>query len=96
MKPDPWRHIEILRPIDFDEALDYLQGMLGREVKVLVNDYCRFFGCGFEGTLERVETLPPDDTAVRVVLARGGGLLPRPGRRPGVHGRGFLRRSNLA
>ncbi len=74
MKPDPWRHMEILRPIDFSEALGYLQGMLGREVKVVVNDYGRFFGCGFEGTIERVETLRPDDIAVRVVLARDGGF----------------------
>jgi hypothetical protein len=75
VKPDPWRHMEILHPIDFNEALSNLQGMLGREVKVIVNDYGRFFGCGFEGTLERVETLPPDDKAVRLVLSHGGGFV---------------------
>ncbi|MFL5901041.1 MAG: hypothetical protein ACJ75S_07565 [Solirubrobacterales bacterium] len=46
---------------------------MGLEVKVVVNDYGRFFGCGFEGALERVQTLPPDDTAVRLVLSGGAG-----------------------
>jgi hypothetical protein len=66
--------MENLRSIGFNEALRHLQGMLGLEVKVTVNDYGRFFGCGFEGDLERVQTLPPDDTAVRLVLGGGAGF----------------------
>jgi hypothetical protein len=66
--------VDILRPIGFTDALRRLHGMLGSEVKVAVNDYGLFFGCGFEGALERVQTLPPDDTAVRLVLRDGAGF----------------------
>jgi hypothetical protein len=66
--------MEILRSIGFSEALRHLQGMLGLEVKVAVNDYGHFFGCGFEGELERVQTLPPDGIAVRLVLSGGAGF----------------------
>jgi hypothetical protein len=60
VKRDSWRNMENLRSIGFDEALCHLQGMLGLEVKVTVNDYAHFFGCGFEGALERVQTLRRD------------------------------------
>jgi hypothetical protein len=66
--------MEIPRPVDFPEALGQLQGMLGLKIEVIVNDHSRFFGCAFEGTLERVRTLPPDDTAVQVVLDPGAGF----------------------
>jgi hypothetical protein len=66
--------MEILGPVHFNEALRHLHGVLGLEIKVTVNDYGRFFGCGFGGLLERVETLPPDDTAVRVVLRGDAGF----------------------
>jgi hypothetical protein len=66
--------VDTLRPTPFEEALRHLHGLLGQRIKVTVNDYGRFFGCGFEGALERVETLPPDDKVVRVVLGGGGGL----------------------
>jgi len=63
-----------LRPICFADALRHLHSLLGAEVKVTVNDHGRFFGCGFEGTLERVQTLPPDDKVVRLVLRGGAGI----------------------
>jgi len=66
--------MEVLRPIEFTDALLRLQGMIGSEIKVILNHYGHFFGCGFEGELECVQTLPPDDTAVRLVIAGGGGL----------------------
>lgn len=74
MRQDLWRRMDILRPIEFTEALEHLQAMLGQEVRVAVNAYGRFFGCGFEGVLERVQTLPPDDIAVQLVFKGGAGL----------------------
>lgn len=66
--------VEAIRPIDFTEALALLQAALDRTVKVTINDPERFLGCGFQGQLERVETLRPDDVAVRLVLDRGASL----------------------
>lgn len=75
MNPDRWRAMEdVLRPIPFLAALERLQEMLGSTVSVQLNDYGTFFGCGFEGTLERVETMPPGDRAIRVVLSGGAGF----------------------
>lgn len=66
--------VDAIRPVDFTEALRLLQAALGRKVKVMFNDEDRFLGCGFSGRLERVDTLRPDDVAVRLVLDRGAGL----------------------
>lgn len=66
--------VEVLRPIEFTEALVRLQGMIGAEVKIVVNHHGHFSGCGFQGRLMRVQTLPPDNLAVRVVLEGGQGL----------------------
>ena len=66
--------VEAIRSIDFTEALALLQAALEQNVKVTINDPDRFLGCGFQGQLERVETLPPDDVAIRLVLDRGAGL----------------------
>jgi hypothetical protein len=70
----PLDFMEALRPIEFTDALLRLQELIGSEVKVIVNFYGRFFGCGFDGELDSVQTLPPDDTAVRLVFDAGPGL----------------------
>jgi hypothetical protein len=41
---------------------------------VTLNFYGEFFGCGLAGELCRVETLPPDDTAISVVINDGQGF----------------------
>lgn len=75
MTPDRWQAMEdVLVPITFLAALERLQDLLGCEVSVQLNDYGSFFGCGFEGVLERVETVPPGERAIRVVLAGGAGF----------------------
>lgn len=66
--------MDVLRPIEFTDALAWLQGQIDREVRVLVNHHGRFFGCGMQGRLRRVETLPPDNSAIRVVVGAGEGL----------------------
>ena len=70
--------MEVLRPIEFTDALAWFQGRIDREVRVLVNHHGHFFGCGMQGRLVRVETLPPDNSAIRVVVGSRGGPLPRP------------------
>lgn len=66
--------MDVLRPIEFTDALAWFQGRIGWEVRVLVNHHGHFFGCGMQGTLRRVETLPPDNAAIRVVVGAGEGL----------------------
>src|ERR1041385_4695164 len=66
--PAPLAHMDALREIEFAEALGHLQGLIGEPVKATLNLYGRFFGCGLEGRLDRVETLPPDHTAITIVL----------------------------
>ena len=39
-----------------------------QEVKATFNFYGRFFGCGLQGELDRVETLPPDHEAIALVF----------------------------
>lgn len=65
---------DLLRPITFLDALMHLQGMLGRHVAVQVNEYGCFFGCGFEGTLKRVDSLPGSPAGICVVLEGGAGF----------------------
>lgn len=74
MRPSPCRGVEALRPIDFPGALARLQAMLGCEVGVALNFHGRFFGAGFTGRLVRVETQPPDNIAVWMVMEGGQGL----------------------
>jgi hypothetical protein len=66
--------VDVLRQIEFNEALARLQGLIGAEVKVALNLYGQFFGCGFEGALRRVRTLPPDHAAINLELEGGQGL----------------------
>jgi hypothetical protein len=63
--------MESLREIAFTDALLRMQDMLGCAVKLELNQYERFLGLVSTGTLERVETLPPDDRAVRLVFDNG-------------------------
>jgi hypothetical protein len=72
--PSALGDMEVFRPIEFTEALAWLQEAIGREVSVVLNHHGRFFGCGMQGQLRRVETLPPDDSAIRIVVGRGEGL----------------------
>jgi hypothetical protein len=65
---------DLLRPITFLDALMRLQGMLGRHVAVQMNEYGCFFGCGFDGILKRVDSLPGSATGICVVLDGGAGL----------------------
>lgn len=74
MRPSSYRAMDIIRPLTFTEALSALQAILTKEVKVEMNDQRRFVGCGFEGTLERVQTLPPDHAVIRIVLSGGSSL----------------------
>ena len=64
-----------VREIEFAEALGCLQALLGRRVRVVLNVYGSFAGCFLEGELERVETVPPDDSAVNLVIASHQGIL---------------------
>lgn len=66
--------VDTLRETEFAEALTHLQGLIGSEVKVTLNLYGQFFGCGFEGELRRVQTLPPDNAAINLELSDGQGL----------------------
>jgi hypothetical protein len=63
-----------LRSIGFTDALGHLQGLIGSEIKVTVNFYGQFFGCGLQGELNRVETLPPDHEAIALVIEEQTGF----------------------
>jgi hypothetical protein len=71
MIPGAYPEVDALRQISFADALAFLQTMLGKHVTVEFNDHHRFLGCAFSGELERVETLPPDHVAIRLVLSGG-------------------------
>lgn len=66
--------MEVLRPIEFTDALAWFQGHIDEEVRVVVNHHGHFFGCGLQGRLVRVETLPPDNSAIQIVVGIGEGL----------------------
>jgi hypothetical protein len=66
--------MEVLREIEFTEALLRLQELLGSQVKATVNYYGQFFGCGLSGELCRVQTLPPDHSAISVEFDSGQGF----------------------
>ena len=72
--PGPLVPMNMLRPIKFTDALLRLQALIESEIKVEINFYGQFFGCGFAGELARVETLPPDQSAIKVVLVGGQGF----------------------
>lgn len=67
-------HMNELNSIDLTEALVRLQALIGTEVKATLNLYGQFFGCGMQGQLLRVETLPPDHSAINLVLDGGEGV----------------------
>jgi hypothetical protein len=62
------------RPLEFTEALRYLQGLIGTEISVSLNFYGQFLGAGFQGELAFVQSLPPDVAAIQIVLRGGAGL----------------------
>lgn len=66
--PAPLHDVDALRSIEFTDALVHLQELIGVRVKLSVNLYGRFFGCAVIGTLSRVDTLPPDHSAIILVL----------------------------
>ena len=66
--PTPLSHMDELGKIEFTDALSRLQGLIGVEIKATVNFYNQFFGCGLQGELNRVDTLPPDHEAIALVL----------------------------
>lgn len=66
--PAPLSRMDELGQIDFTDALSRLQGLIGTEIKATVNFYRQFFGCGLQGELNRVETLPPDHEAIALVM----------------------------
>lgn len=65
---------DLLRPITFLDALMHMQGMLGRDVALEMNEYGCFFGCGFKGTLKRVDSLPGSGTGICAVFDDGAGF----------------------
>lgn len=54
--------------IAFVDALGRLQDLLGEEVSVLVSFHGTFGGVVMRGTLTRVDTVPPDHSAIDVLL----------------------------
>ncbi len=66
--PVPLSHMDELGQIEFTDALSRLQDLIGTEIKVTVNLYGQFFGCGLQGQLNRVETLPPDHEAIALIM----------------------------
>ncbi len=63
-----------LRQVDFTTALGELQSMIGEPVLVMMSFNDRFFGSSFHSELERVDTLPPDNSAVVLHFANGASL----------------------
>ncbi|HEY5053730.1 MAG TPA: hypothetical protein VII45_10010 [Solirubrobacterales bacterium] len=63
-----------LSSVNLTEALLRLQALIGSEIKATVNLYGQFFGCGMQGRLLRVETLPPDHSAINLVIDGAEGV----------------------
>jgi hypothetical protein len=84
----PLAHMDDLQQVEFAEALVHLQGLIGKRVKATLNLYGRFFGCGVEGRLDRVETLPPDHSAISIVLDERQGFFLDPAEVETFVGRG--------
>lgn len=64
-----------VRKIEFADALGRLQDLLGRELHVLVSFRGTFGGAAMQGRLSRVETVPPDEQAVNILLDDRQGLM---------------------
>lgn len=77
--PAPLPYMDEIGQIDFNDALARLQGLIGLQVKATVNFYNQFFGCGLQGELDRIETLPPDHEAIAVVVDGQTGFYLDPG-----------------
>lgn len=84
----PLAHMDDLQQVEFAEVLVRLQGLIGAEVKATFNFYGRFFGAGIEGRLDRVETLPPDNVAITIVLDERQGFFLDPAEADVSVGRG--------
>lgn len=61
-----------LQPVDFTTALSELQGFLKKQV--MVNVVGQSFGVVFNSRLDRVETLPTDDSSVMLHFENGEAL----------------------
>lgn len=72
--PAPLSRMDELGQIEFTDALSRLQGLIGTEIKATINFYGQFFGCGLQGKLNRVETLPPDHEAIALVFDEQAGF----------------------
>jgi hypothetical protein len=64
-----------VREIEFNEALSHLQGLIGTELKIIINFYGTSCGCYLTGSLVRIDTLAPDDAAVNLVIGERNGVL---------------------
>jgi hypothetical protein len=67
--------MEAVSRIDFADALARLQELLDREVRVLISFRGTFAGCTMQGRLSRVQTLPPDHSAVNLLIDERQGLM---------------------
>ena len=74
MKPPASLSFMREQPLDFTSALLFLQTLIGTEIRVSLNLYGRFLGAGFQGELAFVRSLPPDVSAIQLVLRGGHGL----------------------
>lgn len=61
-------HMDRVVAIEFSDALVQLQALIGRGVRVFLNLHGSFGGCVIEGELARIEMLPPDDEAIKLVI----------------------------
>lgn len=75
MSLTPSSPMSAVRTIEFAEALARLQDLLGQEVRVLVNFQGTFGGAMLQGRLTRVQTLPPDHSAVNLMIEERQGLM---------------------
>ena len=75
MSLTPSSSVNAVRKIEFVDALGRLQSLLGQELRVLVNFRGTFGGATMEGRLTRVQTLPPENSAVNILLEDRQGLL---------------------
>jgi hypothetical protein len=75
VRPSPLDGMDSVRTIEFADALARLQALIGEEVRVLVNFRETFGGCALEGRLTRVHTLPPDYSAVDLLIDDRQGLM---------------------
>jgi hypothetical protein len=64
-----------VRAIEFNEALSYLQGLIGAELQIIINFYETFCACYLTGSLVKIETLAPGDAAVNLVIGERSGIL---------------------